>query len=305
MINTLSIINERVLKDPSSFIDECEEEYMRQIKSVAKIIADNDDIKIVSIAGPSASGKTTTAHILMNELSRLDEKTAVISLDDFYFPLDKLPLNQDGSRDIESVRAMDIPRIERAFKDIIENGEAYLPEFDFLTKSRIENAKEVNIGSRGIAIVEGLHALNPLITGTVPKNNILKIYISVNVPIVNDNDEQILSSRQVRLIRRMLRDFKFRGAEPEETLSLWDNVVEGENKYLYCFKDTADIKLTTLHPYEICVYKESFLSMKNRVDKTAPCYDYFIKTLSALEQFLSINSDLVPENSLIREFIGN
>lgn len=305
MINTLSAINEQIRENAVLFIKECEEEYTGQIRNLAKRIADNDDIKIVSIAGPSAAGKTTTAHILMNELSKLNEKTAVVSLDDFYLPLEKLPLNSDGSRDIESVNAMDIVRIKQAFRDIIENGAALLPRFDFLTKSRIENAKEINIGSRGIVIVEGLHALNPLITGTVPKNNILKIYISVNKEIVDDEGRRILSSRRIRLIRRLLRDKKFRGAEAEETLSLWDNVVKGEEKYLYCFKDTADVKLTTLHPYELCVYKDEFCNMKNNVDESTPSYDYFIRAVNALRHFESISGDLIPENSLIREFIGD
>ncbi|MBO4694102.1 MAG: nucleoside kinase [Clostridia bacterium] len=305
MINTLGAINKQVVKNARKFVDLCEKEYREQICSLAKRIADNDDIKIVAIAGPSASGKTTTAHILMNELEKHNEKTAVISLDDFYLPLQKLPFNPDGSRDIESVNAMDIDRIEKAFRDIIDNGFALLPQFDFLTKSRQENAKEINIGSRGIAIVEGLHALNPRITGVVPQKNILKVYISVNTPIEDEDGKRVLTSREVRLIRRVLRDEKFRGAEPAETLSLWNNVIKGESRYLYCFKDTADIKLKTLHPYELCVYKDRFCKMRDSVDENTPCYDCFIRSANALERFWSLDSESVPENSLIREFIGS
>lgn len=304
MINTLNGINDAVKKDAASFIRSCEKEYGDQIVSLAKKISDNDDIKIVAIAGPSASGKTTTAHILMRELERLGETTAVISLDDFYLPLDKLPRNSDGSRDIESVAAMDTERIKRAFKDIIDTGEAYLPEFNFLTKSRKENAKKITIGQRGIAIVEGLHAMNPKITDLVPHKNILKVYISVNVSVVDDNGERVMSSRQVRLVRRLLRDERFRGADPVETLGLWNNVVAGESRFLYCFKDTADVKLTTLHPYELCVYKDLFCKMRNGVDRDVPGYDYFMRSQDAVEKFVSAKSELVPENSLIREFIG-
>ena len=306
MINTLRLINESVSGgNLKGFINDCETGYRSQVNAAAKMIADNDDIKIVGVAGPSGSGKTTTAHILMRELEKYGEKTAVVSLDDFYLPLGKLPILPDGNRDIESVSAMDIPRIERAFRDIINNGTALLPRFDFMTKSRIENDREVNIGERGIVIVEGLHALNPQITDVVPKKNILKIYISVNVPIDNDSGEQILSSRQIRLIRRVLRDERFRGAPAQETLQLWNNVVAGETKHLYCFKNTADIKLTTLHPFEPCVYKERFCKMRHSVDENTPCYDYFIKTANALERFCSIDSEIVPGDSLIREFIGN
>ena len=305
MINTLSLINKYATENPSDLIRASEYEYKEQISAIANRISLNPDIKIIAIAGPSASGKTTTAHLVMDEIEKSGENTAVISLDDFYLPLNKLPRLPDGNRDIESVSAMDIPRIERAFKDIVNYGSAYIPTFDFLTKSRIENAKKIDVGNRGIVIVEGLHALNPLITAGVPQKNILKIYISVNTPVEDENGAQILSSRQIRLIRRIIRDKRFRGAEPDETLHLWNNVVAGEAKYLYCFKNTADIKLVTFHSFEPCVYKEQFCKMRQTVKPNTPCYDYFIKTANALERFLSLDSKTVPENSLIREFIGN
>lgn len=304
MVNILSLINDAAKSDPKSFIAECEANYKNQVSAAAERIADNDDIKIVAIAGPSGSGKTTTAHILMRELEALGEKTAVVSLDDFYLPFEKMPIGPDGERDIESVSALDIPRIEKAFSDIVNNGRAYLPRFDFLTKSRIENASEINIGHRGIAIVEGLHAMNPMLTDGVARKNILKIYISVNLPIESEDGEPVLTSRQLRLVRRILRDEKFRGASAEETLYLWNNVIGGESKYLYCFKNTADIKLTTLHAFEPCVYKDEFCKMRAGVGVNTPCYEYFIKTANALELFCGISSDFVPENSLIREFIG-
>lgn len=305
MINTLSLINESIKNNPVTFIKECEREFKNEIFRIARAIADNDDIKIVAIAGPSGSGKTTTAHLLMRELGVSGENTDVVSLDDFYLPFSKMPLLADGSRDIESVHALDIPLIERSFKSIVSHGAALLPRFDFLNRKRIDNARQINIGARGIVIVEGLHALNPAITNLVPERNILKIYISVNMPIENENGEQILSSRQIRLARRILRDELFRNAPPEETLTLWNKVVEGESKYLYCFKDMADIKLTTLHSFEPCVYREPFCRMRDRVSSVTPCYDYFIKTANALEKFCTISSEEIPGDSLTREFIGD
>lgn len=305
MINTLSQINDAIKKDSASFIKTCESEYKNQITEIARKIADNDDIKIVAISGPSGSGKTTTAHILMRKLADFGEKTAVISLDDFYLPISKIPFLPDGSRDIESVYALDIPCIERVFKNIIKSGKAVMPRFDFQTKKSTRNAKTVDIGTRGIVIVEGLHALNPEITGLVSKNNIIKIYISVNIPIENESGEQVLSSRQIRLARRILRDERFRGAPATDTLTLWNKVVDGESKYLYCFKNTADIKLTTLHSFEPCIYKEPFCKMRQSVGTNTPCYEYFIKTANALQRFESADMKSVPDDSLIREFIGN
>ena len=304
MINTLELINEQAKNNTAEFIRMCNEEYQNRIQSIAKTIADNDDIKIVAIAGPSGSGKTTTAHLLCEQLHKLDEKTAVVSLDDFYFPHEQLPILPDGTRDIESVNSLDTGLIKKCFEDVIKSGKTTLPLYDFKTRSRNDNATPIDIGDRGILIVEGLHAMNPAIADLVERKNIFKIYISVNTPVEFENGEQLLSSRQIRLIRRILRDDRFRGASPDDTLKLWNNVIDGESKYLYCFKGTADVRLITLHPYELCVYRERFCKMRHDVNRNTPCYDYFIRTVNALERFVNIDSSLVPQDALIREFIG-
>lgn len=304
MINTLNEINKMATERAVEFIEQCNKEYVENIENIARKIASDDNIKIVAIAGPSGSGKTTTAHILQEKLENFDEKVAVVSLDDFYYPDDKLPLLSDGSKDIESVNSLDIALIKECFMQIIKSGKAKLPRFDFKSKTRTPNAINLDIGERGIVIVEGLHAMNPLVADVVPRSNILKIYISVNRSVDDNNGVQMLSSRQIRLVRRVLRDELFRGMSATDTLHLWNNVIDGERKHLYCFKDTADIHLFTFHPYELGVYRERFGKMRNTVCKNAPCYDYFIKTANALERFEAIDSSLVPKNSLIREFIG-
>lgn len=304
MINILNDINKMATESPKEFIRLCNNDYINNITSIAKRVEADDDIKIVAIAGPSGSGKTTTAHILQEKLKSLGESVAVVSLDDFYLPSDKLPILPDGSVDIESVNSLDIALIKECFDEIIENGKTNLPHYDFKTKSSIHNANLIDIGKKGIVIIEGLHAMNPLISDLVERKNIFKIYISVNRSVDDDNGVQLLSSRQIRLIRRVLRDDKFRGATATETLHLWNNVIDGERKHLYCFKDTADVQLVTFHPYELGVYRERFGKMRSTVNKNAPCYDYFIKTANALERFKDIDSALVPEDALIREFIG-
>ncbi len=232
MINTLELINNWARTNTQQFICECEKEYKDRIDSLAKVIADNDDIKIVAIAGPSGSGKTTTAHLLCEQLHKYDEKTAVVSLDDFYLPYGELPLLPDGSVDIESVNALDTALIKQCFDDIIKRGETHLPHYDFKTRSRSVEKQHINVGERGIIIVEGLHAMNPAIADLVDRKNIFKIYISVNTPVEFENGEQLLSSRQIRLIRRILRDDRFLGATPNDSLKLWNNVQEGASKYL-------------------------------------------------------------------------
>jgi len=305
MINTVGEINKIALSQPKKLISNAESKYLTEIYTLANEIAENDNIKIVAIAGPSGSGKTTSAHILCERLEELGEKTEVVSLDDFYLPPEKLPILPNGIQDIESVDALDIEMINKCFNEIISLGKTVLPKYDFTNNKSIENSRSIDITDNGIVIVEGLHALNPLISKLVPRKNIFKIYISANCSIEDDFGEQMLSSRQIRLVRRMLRDRIFRGTDANRTLELWNGVVAGERKYLYCFKETADALIKTLHVYEPCVYRNEFLKLKNEVLCTSVGYEYFLRTANAIERFSHIDSDLVPENSLIREFIGS
>ena len=305
MRNTLSVINNGILQNKQEFVLQCEREYVESIYALAQIIADNDDIKIVSLAGPSGSGKTTSAHILQERLTLLGEKTAIISLDDFYLPGDKQPVLPNGKQDIESVNALDKQLIKKCLNEVIISGATFLPEFDFKTKTSKPDARKIDIGDRGIVIVEGLHALNPVITDLVPRNNIYKVYVSVNEGIFDDEGNKLLSSRQIRLMRRTLRDEVFRGTDVNKTLTLWEDVVLAERKYLYCFKETADFNLKTLHFYEPCLYKKRFSALLERVDKNHKGYDYFLKTVKGVSEFYCLEEEYIPEGSLIREFIGN
>lgn len=291
-------------KNPSEFIKNAEKNYLREVYDAAKHIADNDDIKIVALAGPSGSGKTTTAHILCDRLLKIGEKPIVVSLDDFYYPPEKLPLLEDGKKDFESVNSLNIKLLEKCFSEIIKYGKTMLPKYDFHNKISMENQRSVDITNGGILIVEGLHALNPIITDLVPKKNIFKAYISVNCSIEDNFGEQMLSSRQIRLVRRTLRDRIFRNSSVADTLELWNGVVAGERKYLYCFKNTADAQIRTLHRYEPCIYRDEFVALKNEVTPETVCYEYFMRTIDAMEKFEPMDRKYVPKNSLIREFIG-
>jgi len=303
MLNSLNEINLASL-NPSEFIKNAEKGYLKEVYSTAKRIADNDNIKICSLAGPSASGKTTTAHILCERLSVIGEKPIVVSLDDFYLTPDELPLLPDGRKDYESVNSLNITLLNKCFSEIVKYGKTILPKYDFDKKVSIKEDREIDIHNGGILIVEGLHALNPIITDLVPRENIFKCYISVNCSINDNFGEQMLSSRQIRLVRRTLRDLIFRDSSVEKTLSLWNGVVEGERKYLYCFKSTADAHIKTLHHYEPCVYRDDFVRLKTQVSSNTVCYDYFMRTVNQMEKFKSLSKDYVPKKSLIREFIG-
>ena len=304
MKNTLQVINEQVIHHPAAFIKSAEDDYRNDLLEIAERIANNEKIKIVAIAGPSASGKTTTAHILCDRLRALGETAEIISLDNFYLPTDLLPVLPNGKADIESVHSLDIELIESCFKGLIDTGVSLLPAYDFTKKERSLAAKRIDISAGGIVIVEGLHALNPLITDHLPRENFFKIYVSVNRPILDEKGKKLLSSRQLRLIRRSLRDETFRSTPINTTLVLWQGVVEGEEKYLYCYKDTADAQLKTLHLYEPGLYRGRFLGMRDEVLPSSPYYEYFLKTAAAIEKFHLLDESMIPEESLIREFIG-
>lgn len=304
MINSVGKINE-ASKNPEKLIALAEENYHNEVKNIAKAIASDKNIKIVALAGPSGSGKTTSAHILMDYLEEFGEKSILVSLDDFYHTAQYMPFLSDGTPDYESVNALNVELINKCFSEIIKDGKTLLPKYDFLIGTRIDNHHEVDISDGGIIIAEGLHALNPVITDLVPKENIYKIYVSVNCSIEDDFGEQLLSSRQIRLARRSLRDKVFRNSDINETLSLWDNVVEGERMYLYPFKKTADAFLKTLHIYEPLIYRDAFIALKDEADKENPMFEYFMRAVNSFQKFESMPSDKIPENSLIREFIGN
>ncbi len=304
MKNTIPKINNSVNVNTEEFIALCEDGYHSDIMSVAHHISKNTHIKVVMIAGPSGSGKTTTAHLLSDYLEKLGINAVPVSLDNFYLSRENLPVLPNGERDTESVNALDIDEMKRCFSEIAVKSKTKMPFFDFETSTSIKDKIEIDITNNGIMIVEGLHALNPVITDCLPRESLYKIYISVNDAILDEEGNKILTSRKIRFIRRTLRDEKTRGADINATLKLWWQVGLGEEKYLYCFKDRADIFLKTLHPYELCVYKERFLKSAMAVEKGSDNYKYVKSITDVLYSFVAVDENKVPKNSLIREFIG-
>ena len=304
MMNTVSEINKAVCDDLASFIAQSEANYNREVESIADHIARNRHLKLIMLAGPSGSGKTTSAHILKESLKKFGLSSQVISLDDFYLSERDLPLLSDGERDTESVYALDIDLMKRCFENIIKTGKSRMPRFDFEQKKSIKDAYEFD-ATDSVIIVEGLHALNPLITDSLPNDSFYKIYVSVNESIFDDEGDELLSSRKIRLMRRVLRDERFRNTDIKTTLKMWIKVIEGEEKYLYPFKSVADKLLVTLHPYEVCVYRKHFIEAVSKLDGETFNYADAIYTMNAVTGFCDIDFSAVPTDSLIREFIGD
>ena len=294
-------INKLARKYPSEMIRREEITYHARIHDIADTIVKNSNIRLVLLAGPSGSGKTTTANLISDAIKELGEKSIVISLDDFYKPADDptYPLCECGERDYECPEALDLALIEKTLK-AITNGEAFsVPKYDFKTGSRA-SFKNYEPLSDGCVIIEGLHALNPKISDHLQGDKIYKIFVSVSTNI-NVDDRRILSGRKVRFVRRLVRDSIYRGADAERTLSMWRGVLEAEDVYLYPYKSTANIAFDTFHTFELGVMKS--FAMELLSDELAARESYVSIVLEALRQIEPVDIDLVPEDSLIREFI--
>jgi uridine kinase len=305
MVNNIEYINGRVASDPLQFIKDCEDGYERIIQSIAEKIITEDGREIVMLAGPSSAGKTTTARKLKEALSEKGVKTYVLSLDDFYLDRDDIPYLPDGTQDYETVYALDLAQLEKDLNALICGETVKAPVFDFTTGKRSDTEfNEITLGDEDVVIIEGLHALNPVITEKV-RGKLLKVYINVSSRIYDEKGNVLLNKRNLRFVRRMIRDYKFRASSVENTCRLWKNVTAGEDKYLFPFRDNADIKADTIHLYEPCVLKHQALPLL----RDSIISDEFKKDiehlLKALEGFEDIEENIVPEDSLLREFLGN
>lgn len=291
-------------KNPAEFLSCCSAEYHKKADAAASEIFCDKSKKIVMLAGPSSSGKTTTAKILSEDICALGGKAYTVSLDDFYHPHSVgYPLDENGKPDYECVEALDIELLHVKLGELIEKGKTSLPVFDFKSGERINNAKTIELAENDVIIVEGLHALNPVITDTLSEKNLYKIYVSVSSRVYNENGEALLSKRDLRFIRRMVRDFSFRSTPVERTFEIWQSVTRGEDKYLFPFEDLADIKINSFHPCEPCVFAQRAINLLGHVEN--PEYkEKALRLTKTLSLFDKTDYFLLPADSLLREFTG-
>lgn len=302
--NKLQVINEKAVSDAEKFIDECEKRYQSIIDNIVKRIIEEDGREIIMLAGPSSAGKTTTAKRLKEGLSQKGVTTYVLSLDDFYLNRDDIPYLPDGTQDYETVHALDLVRLENDLNSLLRGETVKTPIFDFTTGKRSDTQfNTITLGQEDVVIIEGLHALNPLITEKV-HGKLLKVYINVSSRVCDGNGEILLSKRNFRFLRRMIRDYKFRASSVDNTYRLWKNVTAGEDKYLFPYRDNADIKANTIHLYEPCVIKNQALPLLRDIEVSDEFREDAEKLCIALERFFDIDENKVPKDSLLREFLG-
>ena len=303
-MNKLEYINDKAINNPQEFINECEKRYEEIISEITEKIVSTKGREIVMLAGPSSAGKTTTARRLKESLEKSGVKTYVLSLDDFYLNRDDIPYLPDGSQDYETVYALDLDCLESELNALLRGDKVKAPVFDFTTGKRSETMfNEIILGKEDVVIIEGLHALNPVITDKI-QGKLLKIYINVSSRIYDEKGDIVLNKRNLRFVRRMVRDYKFRDSSVENTCRLWKNVTKGEDEYLFPYRDNADIKADTIHLYEPCVLKHQALRMIGEDDVSEEYKNDIYKIAKALDRFNDIEENLVPENSLLREFLG-
>ena len=303
-IENASDVNNYVTNgDFTDLINLSETYYESQLSDIANKIFVNKKIKIVLIAGPSSSGKTTTAKKLSIYLQSRGLKTHYLSTDDYFVERENTPKHKDGSYDFECVEAVDVTLFNKTLLDLLNGKEVNLPEFNFRLGKKEYKGKTLKLGEDDIVIVEGLHAINEKLTPAIEAKNKYKIYISPLTQL-NIDDHNLIHTSDIRRLRRMVRDNNFRGYSASDTLNSWSSIRKGEEKYVFPFQDEADIVINSSLLYEIGVLKLYAEPLLFSVKENENCYPEAIRLINFLRNFLAIPSENVPKDSVLREFIG-
>lgn len=304
MTYTVQQINKKA-ENPKKAVEKSEKYYNKNIEKLASSIVDDSEKRIVLLAGPSSSGKTTTAHLLCKSLKEKGLNPYVISLDNFYLPREKLPKLENGETDYESVHALDIKEVNNCLESLVKNGRADIPKYDFTVSDEMRKEKiTVTLRDNDIVIIEGLHALNPLLHEKLSRSSVYKIYISLSSKIHGKHKDTLLSSRDLRLVRRLVRDYNYRNSPVVNTFEMWAGVLRGEEKFLYCYKRTADYKFDTFLSYEPTVLKDECLRLLMEVSPDSDYYGQAQKLIFGMSKFLSVDKSYIPKNSLLNEFVA-
>lgn len=273
-----------------------------ELLQLAEKIYNNKDLKIVLLAGPSSSGKTTTSKKLCMFLRSFGVNPAVISMDDYFVEREETPLNEEGKPDYECLEAVDLKLFDNQIEKILKGEEVVTPTYNFLTGNKEYNNK-IKLGNSNVLVIEGIHALDKRVLTNISKNKIFRIYISALTELNIDNHNYI-STTDNRLLRRIIRDNKTRGHGVQKTISTWPDVRSGEEKYIFPYQDNADYTFNSALIYEIGVLKTYAEPLLYAVDPSDSCYEEAKRLINFLGFFLPIPADAIPKDSILREFVG-
>lgn len=304
-MSNIGSLNEKISNDKVKEIIQISEAlHEKKIAQIADKICEDKDITMILIAGPSSSGKTTFSKRLETQLKVNGKRPISISMDDYFVDREFTPMDSDGKPDFESVDAIDIEQFNMDLISLLEGETIELPKFNFISGTREKSGQWIKVDIDHPIIIEGIHGLNPSLTREIPEKNKFKIYISALTQLNLDNHNRI-STTDTRLVRRMVRDIKFRGNDPLRTFEMWVGVRKGEEKYIFPFQEEADIMFNSSLVYEMSVLKKHIEPLLKEITKESEYYSEAKKLLKFLKYFNPIeNHDCIPPNSIIREFIG-
>ena len=275
----------------------------KKIAQIAEDIAQRKGVKLVLLAGPSSSGKTTSCKRLSIQLAVNGLKPLQISLDDYFVDREKTPKDESGEYDYESIYALDLKLINEQFNALFRGEEVELPKYDFQSGKSKRSGKKLKMNDHNVLVVEGIHALNPELTSQIPDEQIYRVYASALTTILLDNHNYIPTTDN-RLLRRIIRDNKYRGVSAQETIHRWPPVRAGENKWIFPFQENADAMLNTAMLYELAVIKMQAEPLLQQVPENCEEYAEAYRLLKFLKYFKGIPYNNLPPTSLLREFLG-
>ena len=275
----------------------------KKIAKIAEEIAQRKGVKLVLLAGPSSSGKTTTCKRLSIQLAVNGLKPLQISLDDYFVDREKTPKDEKGEYDYESIYALDLQLINDQFNALFRGEEVELPKYDFQSGKSKKSGKKLRMNADNVLVVEGIHALNPELTSQIPDEQIFRVYASALTTILLDNHNYIPTTDN-RLLRRIIRDYKYRGVSAQETIHRWPSVRAGENKWIFPFQENADAMFNSAMLFELAVIKMQAEPLLQQVPENCEEYSEAYRLLKFLKYFKGIPYNNLPPTSLLREFLG-
>ena len=299
----ISELSRAVFENPQVFVDRVEDSFRDQLRGMTEQVAASGS-HIVLLCGPSSSGKTTTANLLVSDLSALGRRAVRISLDDFYRNRDEMPLWEDGSKNFESIEGLDLECFSTSVNSLMRQGHAEFPIFDFATGRRSPVTRPMEYDENTILIFEGIHALQPQLRQGLASSN-FGIYIHPNTNYVDKNGRVLLDARDLRLTRRIIRDNLHRGTPPLGTMNMWKDVLRGELLYMKPSSGTADVFVNTSHHYEPFLYSTIIAGLLEPIRDAGENRETVERLIDCYRFFFPIGTDMVPPGSLIQEFIGS
>ncbi|OOB80214.1 MAG: phosphoglycerate transporter [Epulopiscium sp. Nuni2H_MBin003] len=303
-VDVVSKLNDKIVAgDIGELIRTQEALHEKKIANIADDIVSAGTKKVILIAGPSSSGKTTFSKRLCIQLRVNGLKPVLIGMDDYFVNHEFTPVDENGEYDFESIKAVDTDLFNMHLKQLVEGKVIEMPSYDFKAGKRVYKGKLLSLGEDEVLVIEGIHGLNEVISSSIEKDKKYKIYVSALTQLNIDNHNRIPTT-DTRLMRRMIRDNTYRGINPEETLAMWASVRRGEERNIFPFQEAADVMFNSVLVYELAALKQKAEALLFSVSRTSPYYDEAKRLLKFLEYFLGIDTTEIPGNSIIREFIG-